>query len=62
MPERKIVHPVAHAKPREFVADVKLKGGRRAAECECGWYCMHNHKSVEAAENCLDKHADELGS
>ncbi len=55
-----IVHPRANQKPKAMVAEVKVKGGRRAAECECGWYCLHNHKSVEAAENCIEKHRAQI--
>lgn len=61
MNERSIVHPIAHAKPKALEASVQRKGGRLAAECECGWYCMHNHKSVGAAENCVDGHEKSLG-
>ena len=55
-----IVHPIAHAKPKAYNADVYRKGGRQAAECECGWYCMHNHKSRDAGLNCVERHRAEI--
>jgi hypothetical protein len=55
-----ILHPRQNQKPKAFTATVERKGGRLAAECGCGWYCMHNHKSVEAAGNCIKRHADDI--
>lgn len=55
-----IVHPIPHAKPKIYVASVERKGGRLAGECGCGWYCLHNHKSVDAGYNCVEKHRAEI--
>jgi len=56
------LHPVANAKPKEYMVTPKRQGGRLGSMCECGWYCMHNHKAVEQAEKCAKRHADNVGS
>lgn len=55
------LHPQTNAKPKIFAAEPKRQGGRLGVSCECGWYCMHNHKVMEQADKCAQRHADSFG-
>ena len=61
MNQYEALHPVQNAKPKVFIVEPRRQGGSLSARCECGWYCMHNHKLVKQAEQCAERHADTIG-
>jgi hypothetical protein len=52
----KLLHPLSGTKPKEYEVAPRRQGGSLSARCECGWYCNHNHKIVEQAEICVERH------
>lgn len=55
-----ILHPQARAKPKLFDSEPRRQGGSLSARCECGWYCMHNHKAPKQAWICVARHNVEV--
>lgn len=49
-------HPRANTKPKVMEVDAVRQGGSLSARCECGWYCMHNHKARDQAMICVARH------
>jgi len=58
MPE--LLHPQANTKPKVFKVEAIRKGGSLSARCECGWYCLHNHKAFQQARLCEARHVLEI--
>lgn len=51
-----LLHPQAGTKPKLFNVAATRQGGSLSAKCECGWYCMHNHKAFKQARLCEARH------
>lgn len=51
-----LLHPVKNSKPQIYAVDVRRQGGSMHAYCECGYYCMHNHKDGGQARLCVARH------
>ena len=53
-------HIVQNSKPRIFKVEALRQGGSLSARCGCGWYCMHNHKSVDQTMICVARHVIDI--
>jgi len=56
----KLLHPQTNAKPKVLEVDARRQGGSLSAHCECGWYCMHNHKQGDQVMLCVARHVIEI--
>lgn len=51
-----LLHPQSNTKPKIFEVEAERRGGSLSARCGCGWYCNHNHKTVDQATICVARH------